>query len=144
MWDPIRVCGRKLKCSWMHFLKIHWRCINAVGCLKKRHAPSCIHKMQAILSVYPLFSFLFFLSIGWYCGAGIFGLIGCASLSLSLALPTFLNNNNYDPLVICNCITERNPWIISQPLQKKTFSALSIEALIPLFYRCINLVLMRS
>ena len=37
----------------MHFLKIHFlRCINAVGCVKKRHAPRCIHKMQAILSVY--------------------------------------------------------------------------------------------
>ena len=41
-----------------------------------------------------LSSFLFFLSIGWYCGAEIFGLIGCISLSLSLALPTILNNNN--------------------------------------------------
>ena len=37
---------------------------------------------------------LFFLSIGWYCGAGVFGLIGCISLSLSLALPTSFNNNN--------------------------------------------------
>ena len=37
----------------MHFLKIHiLRCINAVGCVKKRHTPRCIHKMQAILSVY--------------------------------------------------------------------------------------------
>ena len=36
----------------MHFLKIHFlRCNNAVGCVKKRHAPRCIHKMQAILSV---------------------------------------------------------------------------------------------
>ena len=26
-----------------------------------------------------------FLSIGWYCGAGVFELIGCISLSLSLA-----------------------------------------------------------
>ena len=42
---------------------------------------------------YP-FPFLFFLSIGWYCGAGVFGLTGCISLSLSLALPTFINNNN--------------------------------------------------
>ena len=41
------------------------------------------------------FSFLFFLSIGWYCGAWVFfGLIGCIPLSLSLALPTFFNNNN--------------------------------------------------
>ena len=37
----------------MHFLEINFlRCINAVGCVKKRHTPRCIHKMQAILSVY--------------------------------------------------------------------------------------------
>ena len=48
----------------MHFLKIHFlRCINPVGWVKKRHAPRCIHKMQAILSVFqkslpaPLSSF---------------------------------------------------------------------------------------
>ena len=35
-----------------------------------------------------IFLFLFFLSIGWYCGAWIFLLIECRSLSLSLALPT--------------------------------------------------------
>ena len=33
--------------------------------------------------------------MGWYCGAGVFGLIGCRSLSLNLALPTSFNNNNY-------------------------------------------------
>ena len=45
--------------------------------------------------LYPYYSrLLFFLSIGWYCGAGVFGLIGCTSLSLSLALPTIFNNNN--------------------------------------------------
>ena len=50
--DPIRFGARKIKCSWMHFLKIHFlRCVNAVGCVKKRHAPRCIRKMQAILSV---------------------------------------------------------------------------------------------
>ena len=41
-----------------------------------------------------LFPFFFFLSIGWYCGAGVFGLIGCISPSPSLALPTLFNNNN--------------------------------------------------
>ena len=41
-----------------------------------------------------LFPFLFFLSIGWYCGAGVFGLIGCISISPSLALLTFFNTNN--------------------------------------------------
>ena len=30
-----------------------------------------------------LFPFLLFLFIGWYRGAGVFGLIGCTSLSLS-------------------------------------------------------------
>ena len=35
----------------MHLLKMLLRCINAVGCVKKRHAPRCIHKMQAIISV---------------------------------------------------------------------------------------------
>ena len=37
---------------------------------------------------------VFFLSIGWNCGARVFGLIGCRSLSPSLALPTFCNNDN--------------------------------------------------
>ena len=36
------------------------------------------------------FSFLFLLSIGWYYGAGVFGLIGCTSLSLSLDCRPFL------------------------------------------------------
>ena len=36
----------------MHLLKMLLRCINGVGCVKKRHPPRCIHKMQAILSVF--------------------------------------------------------------------------------------------
>ena len=44
--------------------------------------------------IFYSFYLLFFLSIGWYCRAGVFGLIGCILLSLSLALPTFFNNNN--------------------------------------------------
>ena len=39
------------------------------------------------------FAFLVFHSIGWYCGVGVFGRIGCYSLSPSLTLPTFFNNN---------------------------------------------------
>ena len=43
----------------MDFLKIHFlRCINAVGCIKKWHAPRCIHKMKAILSVYVMLALL--------------------------------------------------------------------------------------
>ena len=40
------------------------------------------------------FPFLLFHSMGFYCGAGIFGLIGSYLLSPSLAFPTFFNNNN--------------------------------------------------
>ena len=42
-----------------------------------------------------LFPFLFFLSLGWYCGAGVFGLIRCISLSGGLALQTSFSNNNH-------------------------------------------------
>ena len=48
-----------------------------------------------------IFPFLFFLSAGWCCMAGVFGLIGCISLSLSLAVPTFLNNNNNIARLAC-------------------------------------------
>ena len=41
-----------------------------------------------------IFRFLFFLSIGWYCGAGIFWLTGCRSLSPSLNCYANNNNNN--------------------------------------------------
>ena len=43
------------------------------------------HFSLSLLSVY----------IGWYCGAGVFGLIGCISLSLSLAplLIKMMNDN---------------------------------------------------
>ena len=55
--------------------------------------PKLLYPYDSLLLFFP---FLFFLSmtIGWYCEAGVFGLIRCISLSLSLALPTFFNNNN--------------------------------------------------
>ena len=46
--------------------------------------PRLLYPHYSLLLFFPLF----FLSIGWYCGAGVFGLIGCILLSLSLALPT--------------------------------------------------------
>ena len=51
--------------------------------------PSCSLPFCLLLT-----HFLFFHSMGWYCGAGIIRLIGCQSLSPTLALPTFFNNNN--------------------------------------------------
>ena len=41
-----------------------------------------------------LFSISLLLSIGWYCGAWVFGLTGCKSLSPSLAMHNNNNNNN--------------------------------------------------
>ena len=51
--------------------------------------PELLYPYYSLLLFFP---FLFFLSIGWYCEAGVFGLIGCISLSPSLALLTFFNN----------------------------------------------------
>ena len=45
-------------------------------------------------TVFYLLLFSILLSIGWFCGAGVFGLIGCLSLSHSLEFPTSFNNNN--------------------------------------------------
>ena len=39
----------------------------------------------------------FFLSMGWYYGAEVFGLIGCLALSPNFAFTTFFNNNNNNP-----------------------------------------------
>ena len=47
------------------------------------------------------FPFLFFSSIGWQCGAGVFGLIGCQSPSIGVALPIFFNNNNNNTAFSC-------------------------------------------
>ena len=48
----------------------------------------------SLLQSSTMFHFLFFLSRGWYCGTGVFGLIGYISLSLSFALLTSFYNNN--------------------------------------------------
>ena len=40
----------------------------------------------------------------FYCRAGVFGLIGCISLSPSLALLTFLNDNNNTIIISINKI----------------------------------------
>ena len=52
------------------------------------------HKLLYAFLTSTIFIFIFFMSIGWYCGAGVLGLIGCRSLSSGLALPTSFNNNN--------------------------------------------------
>ena len=57
-----------------------------------------------------VFHCLLFLPVGWYCGAGVFGLIGCQSLSPGLAMATFLitirvsnnRNNNHNKANNCN------------------------------------------
>ena len=66
-----------------------------------RAGPMLLYWPKLLYPYYSLllFPFLFFLSIGWYCGAGVSGLIGCISLSPSLALLLFVNNNNNSNLV---------------------------------------------
>ena len=61
-----------------------------------RAGPIFLHWPKLLDPLYlQLFvSFLFFRSIGWYCGAGVFRLRVCESHSPSLALPTSFNNNN--------------------------------------------------
>ena len=66
-----------------------------------------------------IFSILFFLSIGWYCGAGVFFLKGCISLSLNQALPTSFNNNNNN-----NRYTNRDPPV--GHLQRTCFRSMDI------------------
>ena len=51
--------------------------------------------------VFNCFPFLFFSSIGWLCGAGVFGLIGCQSPSPVLASPIFFDNNDNNQLWSC-------------------------------------------
>ena len=67
--------------------------LNGVGLAGfKRRANAFFYWSKLLYPYYSLptiFLFLFFLSIGWYCGAWGFGLIGCISVFLSLALPTF-------------------------------------------------------
>ena len=55
-----------------------------------RAGPMLLYWPKLLYPYYSLllFPFLFFLSIGCYCGAGVFGLIGCISLSQCLALLT--------------------------------------------------------
>ena len=54
-----------------------------------RAGPMLLYGPKLLYPYYSLLLSFFFLSIGWYCGAGVFGLIGCISLSPSLALLTF-------------------------------------------------------
>ena len=56
--------------------------------------PFCWPSYSLLFFVFNYFPFLFFSSIGWQCGAGVFELIGCQSPSPGLALPIFINNNN--------------------------------------------------
>ena len=88
---------------------------------------------QAALSLLwssTLFPFLFFLSIGWYCGAGVFGLIRCISLSLRIPLPTFFNNTNNNILTINHPTHETHTMcIIEYPTNLNPAQSLSKTAI---------------
>ena len=72
------------------------------------------------------FPFLFFHSIGWYWGLWVFGLIGCQSLSPSLVVPTFLNNNiksksnQFNQTELCSNQPCLMSWLFIYPYQNLT------------------------
>ena len=63
-----------------------------------REGPMIFYSPKLLYPYYriPLFSLSLSVYIGWYFGAGVFGLIGCIWLSLNLALSTSYNNYNND------------------------------------------------
>ena len=67
---------------------------DGVGLAGFNSRPNALYWPKLLYPYYSLLPVLFFLSIGWYCGAGVFQMIGCISLTLSLALPTIFNYNN--------------------------------------------------
>ena len=70
---------------------------DGLDCQVSRAGPMLFHSPKLLCPYHSLLLFLTFssscLKVGC-CGAGVFGLIGCILLSLSLALPTSFNNNN--------------------------------------------------
>ena len=57
------------------------------------YCPTLLYSYGSLLLFFLFSSFcLMYFFRTQYCGAGVFGLTGCISLSLSLALPTFFNN----------------------------------------------------
>ena len=84
--------------------------VRLVGFKSRSNAFLLAQLLSPFLSNY--FPFLFFSSIGWQCGAGVFGLIGCQSPSPGLALPIFLNINNNK--FMCILLTK-------QPVSTKQF-----------------------
>ena len=72
-----------------------WRVSMVLDWRVSRAGPMLFYGLSCSIPTKAFYYFPpFFLSIGWYCGAGVFELIGCISLSVSLALPTYFNNNN--------------------------------------------------
>ena len=85
--------GGMLPSSWKNLADPVFDGVGLAGFKSRANAFLLVTAAISLLYSSTIFPFLFFLSIGWYCGPGIFGLIGCSSLSLSLALSTSFNNN---------------------------------------------------
>ena len=69
------------------------------------NASSCVDAARFLCVFYWFVILLLsFIVFGWYCGAGVFGLMGCQSVCPGQAMPTFLNNNtnlNYPFRMLC-------------------------------------------
>ena len=75
-----------------------WPCFRWCETGEFKEQGQCFLLAIAAHSLFVVYCFLFpfFLFICWYCGAGVFRLIGCKSLSPSLALFTYFNNYYYN------------------------------------------------
>ena len=73
-----------------------WPCIRWCGTGWVKEQAQCFFYWPKLLVhvCLLLFSRYLLLSMRWYCEAGVFGVIGCKSRSLSLAMLTTFNNNS--------------------------------------------------
>ena len=70
--------------------------------LKSRANTSLLACAASSLLVFYCFPVFFCLSMSWYSGTGVVGLIGCTSLSPCLALPTSFSNKNNEKKIVCS------------------------------------------
>ena len=93
-----------------------------IGWANAFYWPKLLYPYYSLLLFFAFSSFcLYSDSIGWYCGAGVFGLIECISLFLSLALPTIFNNNNKKSPVAAHGWLIHDTYIDTCPLCVKKF-----------------------
>ena len=92
---PLSVCGTILLT--MYLMVWDWPVLRAEPMLfytpKLRLIPFVFYSFPCFPFPIPHITNPFSLWVGWYCGAGVFGLRECLAFSSSFALSTFFKNN---------------------------------------------------